>query len=224
MSDDFDKRDEQGQGPTDGGRTFEGNVAGRKFRVRVQNGPNRAGFQFKGPFTPEEEEQAREFNIEWERGRGAHASGEYSERLDALRDRAEQLARRAGDEARKYADAAAKRARETDWDAVGREVRTTIERAMGDLEDAFGKVRREWEPRGGGSSSSTGDAGARPSGGAQRVRIEQDDQPTAEQAWSASATPSSAQDADSVRRQVLEDLRNGRISLDEAERRLNSLR
>ncbi len=137
------------------------NVAGRKFRVRVQNGPNRAGFQFKGPFTPEEEEQAREFNLEWERGRGAHASGEYSEQLDALRDRAEQLARRAGEEARKYADAAAKRARETDWDAVGREVRTTIERAMGDLEEAFGKVRREWEPRGGGSSSSTGGQRAR---------------------------------------------------------------
>lgn len=223
MSDDFDKHDEQPGEPDDHDRTFEGNVAGRKFRVRVKNGPNRAGFQFKGPFTPESEEAAREFNLDWERGRGARASGEYSEQLDALRDRAEQLAHRAGEEARKYAEAAAKRARETDWDAVGREVRTTIERAMSDLEEAFGRVRKDWEPRGGGASS-TGDAGARPSGGAQRVRIEQDDQPAAEQAWGAGAAPSGAQDADAVRRQVLEELRNGRISLDEAERRLNNLR
>ncbi len=224
MSDEFDDRDEQSGESGERARTFEGNVAGRKFRVRVQNGPNRAGFKFKGPYKEEDEEQAREFNVEWERGRGAHASGEYSEQLDALRDRAEQLARRAGEEAKKYAEAAAKRARETDWESVGREVRSTIERAMGDLEEAFGKVRREWEPRAGGSSSSTADAGTRPSGGAQRVRIEQDDQPAAEQAWSAGAASSGAQDADAVRRQVLEDLRNGRISLDEAERRLNSLR
>jgi DUF4097 and DUF4098 domain-containing protein YvlB len=221
MSDEFDDREERQGGGDDQGRTFEGNVAGRKFRVQVQNGPNRAGFKFKGPYTADEE-QAREFNFEWERGRGAHTSGEYSEQLDALRDRAEQLAHRAGEEARKYADAAAKRARETDWEAVGREIRTTIERAMGDLEEAFGRVRREWEPRGGGPSSTT-EPGARPSGGAQRVRIEQDEEPTA-QAWEAGAAPSGEQDADAVRRQVLEDLRNGRISLDEAERRLNSLR
>ncbi|HEX9037636.1 MAG TPA: DUF4097 family beta strand repeat-containing protein [Ktedonobacterales bacterium] len=220
MSDENDNAGDQPGGPDGVDRTFEGNVGGRKFRVRVQNGPNRAGFQFKGPFHPEDEEGAREFNLEWERGRGAHASGEYSEQLDTLRDRAEQLARRAGEEARKYADAAAKRARETDWESVGREVRTTIERAMSDLEDAFGRVRREWEPRGGSTASS--DAGARPSSGAQRVRIEQDEQPDAGAAWSASA--SADQDPDAVRRQVLEDLRNGRISLDEAERRLNNLR
>jgi DUF4097 and DUF4098 domain-containing protein YvlB len=220
MSDEFDDREEQpgDAGPHD--RTYEGNVAGRRFRVRVQNGPNHAGFQFKGPFTDESAEQGREFNFEWERGRGAHTSGEYSEQLDALRDRAEQLARRAGEEARKYAEAAAKRARETDWEAVGREVRSTIERAMGDLEDAFGKVRRDWEPRGG--SSSDASAGAR-SSGAQRVRIEQDEQPQADQGFSAGPA-STGQDPDATRRQVLEDLRNGRISLDEAERRLNGLR
>ena len=222
MGEDSNNRDEQ---PGDAGardRTFEGNVGGRKFRVRVQNGPNHAGFQFKGPFTPEEEESAREFNVEWERGRGAHTSGEYSEQLDALRDRAEQLARRAGEEARKYTEAATKRARETDWDAVGREVRTTIERAMSDLEEAFGRVRRDWEPRGG--SSTSADAGARPSSGAQRVRIEQDDVPPTDAGFNASGAATSAQDADAGRRQVLEELRNGRISLDEAERRLNGLR
>lgn len=215
---------EQDEQPGDTGsrdRTYEGNVAGRRFRVRVQNGPNHAGFQFKGPFTDEDEEQAREFNLEWERGRGAHATGEYSEQLDALRDRAEQLARRAGEEARKYADAAAKKAREADWEAVGREVRSTIERAMGDLEDAFGKVRGGWEPRGG--SSSSGDSTGR-AGGAQRVRIEHDDQPGADAGFSSSAASASGEDADALRRQVLEELRNGRISLDEAERRLNGLR
>ncbi len=218
--------DDQGNptGPDDSkAHTFEGAVGGRKFRVRVENAPGRAGFQFKGPYTPEEEEKAREFRFDWERGRGAHTSGEYGEQLNDLRDQAEQLARRAGEEARKYAETAARRARETDWEAVGAEIRTTIERAMADLEDAFSRWGRASEPRGGAGP----DASGRPSGGAQRVRIEHDEPAQGYSAGygagydaGASAQP---QDRDAMRRQTLEDLRNGRITLDEAERRLNDL-
>lgn len=215
-------------GPGDDGRahTFEGAVGGRKFRVRVENAPGRAGFHFKGPYTPEEEERARELHLDWEKGRGAHASGEYSQQLNDLRDQAEQLARRAGEEARKYAEVAARRARETDWEAVGGEIRTTIERAMADLEEAFSRFGHTAGPRADNAGPS-----ARPSGGAQRVRIEHDDEP-ADSATGYSAgygagygaqQPGQPQDRDAQRRQALEDLRNGRITLDEAERRLNDL-
>ncbi len=232
MSDDFDNQGNQGN-PDDQGdahaRTFEGAVGGRKFRVRVENGPGRAGFQFKGPFTPEDEEQAREFRLDWERGRGPRASGEYGEQLNDLRDQAETLARRAGEEARKYADMATKRARETDWESVGAEIRSTIERAMADLEDAFGRVRRDWDPRGGsggsgGGGSSSGPSGRPSSSGPQRVRIEHDDEPQAGGAGASYGEPAQPQDRDALRRQTLEDLRNGRITLDDAERRLNDLR
>ena len=202
--------------------TFEGAVGGRKFRVRVENGPGRAGFQFKGPFTPEQEESAREFRLDWERGRGAHASGEYGEQLNDLRDQAEKLARRAGEEARKYAEMAREKVREADWESVGSEIRTTIERAMSDLEEAFGRVRRDWEPRGDQGGPSAGGSSARPSGsGPQRVRIEHDEP---QDAGYGASQPAQPQDRDALRRQTLEDLRNGRITLDDAERRLNDLR
>ena len=230
MSDDFDNQgnqgDQGGQGGDGRAHTFEGAVGGRKFRVRVENAPGRAGFQFKGPYTPEEEERAREFRFDWERGRGAHTSGEYGEQLNDLRERAETVARRAGEEARKYADIAAKRARETDWESVGAEVRTTIERAMADLEEAFSRFGRSGGPSGPGAGPSSGPAG-RPSGsGAQRVRIEHDDEPQ-EGAYGAgygASEPAQPQDREALRRQTLEDLRNGRITLDDAERRLNDLR
>ena len=231
MSDDFDNQSNPGQGnPDDQGdahaRTFEGAVGGRKFRVRVENGPGRAGFQFKGPYTPEDEEQAREFRVDWERGRGARASGEYGEQLNDLREQAETLARRAGEEARKYADMATRRARETDWESVGAEIRATIERAMADLEDAFGRVRRDWDPRGGsgGSGGASGPSGRPSNSGPQRVRIEHDDEPQASGAGASYGEPAQPQDRDALRRQTLEDLRNGRITLDDAERRLNDLR
>lgn len=226
MGDENINRDAEGN-PTDQGanaRTFEGAVGGRKFRVRVENAPGRAGFEFKGPFTTEEDAQAREFRLEWERGRGAHTSGEYSEQLNDLRNQAEQLARRAGEEARKYAEMAAKRARETDWESMGREVRTTIEHAMTDLEDAFARVRGEWETRGPSGAPGTADRStSRPSSGPQRVRIEHDE-PVADATDFGASAQTPPVDRDAVRRQTLEDLRNGRITLDEAERRLNDLR
>lgn len=226
MSDEFDNQGASGdQGGDNRAHTFEGAVGGRKFRVRVENAPGRAGFQFKGPYTENEEERAREFRFDWERGRGAHTSGEYGEQLNDLREQAETLARRAGEEARKYAEMATKRARETDWESVGAEIRTTIERAMSDLEDAFTRVRRDWEPRGGAGPSAGGPSSRPNNGGAQRVRIEHDEpQEGAYGAGYGAAEPAQPQDRDALRRQTLEDLRNGRITLDDAERRLNDLR
>ena len=143
---------------------------------RWDRGPGRAGFHFQGPYGVDEDPDAmaggpgRDFKFEWEKGQGARMSGEYEERLNELRDRAERLARRATEEAQRYAEKAAKRARETDWEAVGREVRSAFEKAMGDLEDAFSNVRRDWDTR---RPTGAGGSTSRPS--AQRVKIEYDD-------------------------------------------------
>lgn len=206
---------------TDDTRSWEGNFGGHRFRVRWDRGPDRAGVYFQGPYSEEGEQKANpgdhDFGFEWERGRGARTYGEYEARLNELRDRAEQMARRAAEQAQNYAEKAARRARETDWEAVGREVRGAIEKAMVDLEDAFGQVRKEWETR-----RPSGDQGpSRPT--SQRVRIEQDDEG---EPFPSNAAPSgySQDEREAQRRTILEQLRTGSITLDEAERRLNDLR
>jgi DUF4097 and DUF4098 domain-containing protein YvlB len=228
MSDEYKNQatEDREQG-TDESRSWEGNFGGHRFRVRWDKGPDRAGVYFQGPYSEEGEQKANpgdhDFGFEWERGRGPRTYGEYEARLNELRDRAEQMARRAAEQAQNYAEKAARRARETDWEAVGREVRGAIEKAMVDLEDAFGQVRREWETR-----RPSGEPGTnRPS--SQRVRIEQDDEG---EPFPSNAAPSadasafagrSQDDREAQRRTILEQLRTGSISLDEAERRLNEL-
>ena len=227
MGDDFGGRaaseDEREEGDE---RVWEGGLGRHRFRVRWDRGPGRAGVHFQGPFTEDDDPDAmghspRDFHFGWERGQGPRMSGEYEERLNDLRDKAERVARRAAEQAQEYAERAARRARETDWESIGREVRSTIERAMEDLEDTFGQFRRDWDTRRGPDRPPTGE---RPSG-AQRVRIEYDDEPDAPGAPGASASAGASRDeVEAQRRAILEDLRNGSITLDEAERRLNALR
>lgn len=223
MGDDFgtratpdDERDEADE------RVWEGGLGRHRFRVRWDRGPGRAGIHFQGPFTDDEDPDAmgrppQDFHFGWERGQGPRMSGEYEDRLNDLRDKAERVARRAAEQAQEYAERATRRARETDWEGIGREVRSAIERAMDDLEDTFNQLRRDWDSRRG---SGRPPAGERPSG-AQRVRIEHDDEPDA---MGASAAAASRDDVDAQRRAILEELRNGAITLDEAERRLSDLR
>lgn len=204
-------------------RVWEGGLGRHRFRVRWDRGPGRAGVHFQGPFTEDDDPDAmgsspRDFHVGWEKGQGPRMSGEYEERLNDLRDKAERVARRAAEQAQDYAERATRRARETDWESIGREVRSTIERAMEDLEDTFNQFRRDWDTRRGPGRPPTGE---RPSG-AQRVRIEYDDEPDAPGASAASGA--SREDIEAQRRAILEDLRNGSITLDEAERRLNDLR
>jgi hypothetical protein len=230
MSDEYkNQATEDREKGTQESRSWEGNFGGHRFRLRWDKGPDRAGVYFQGPFTEDGEEKANpgdhDFGFEWERGHGPRTYGEYEARLNELRDKAEQMARRATEQAQKYAEKAARRARETDWEAVGREVRGAIDKAMVELEDAFAQVRRDWETR-----RPSGEPGtSRPT--SQRVRIEQDDEgdvfPTSTPSGAGDSAASASQpqdDRDAQRRAILEQLRTGSISLDEAERRLNDLR
>lgn len=219
MSDDTEKT---GAGENDSStKTYEGAFGRHKFRVRVDRGPDRAGLYFQGPYSEDEAAEdagvgSRDFGFEWERGHGPRTYGEYEAKLNELREKAEQVARRASEQASRYAEKAAQKARETDWQAIGREVRSTIERAMSDLEDAFGQMRRDWETRRPGDAPSGGSSSSRP--GAQRVRIEQDE----DEDFGFSGMSEDVREGE--RRAILEQLRTGAISVEEAERRLNGLR
>ena len=219
MSDDTEKT---GDGQNDSStKTYEGAFGRHKFRVRVDRGPDRAGLYFQGPYSDDEAAEdagagSRDFGFEWERGHGPRTYGEYEAKLNELRDKAEQVARRASEQASRYAEKAAQKARETDWQAIGREVRSTIERAMADLEDAFGQMRSDWGSRKPGDAPSGGSSSSRPS--AQRVRIEQDENDE----FGFSGMSDDVREGE--RRTILEQLRTGAISVEEAERRLNGLR
>ena len=218
MSDDTQKSGDGQNDPST--KTYEGAFGKHKFRVRVDRGPDRAGLYFQGPYTDDETAEdagagSRDFGFEWERGHGPRTYGEYEAKLNELREKAEQVARRASEQASRYAEKAAQKARETDWQAIGREVRSTIERAMGDLEDAFGQMRRDWDTRKPSDAPSGGSS--RPS--AQRVRIEQDD--TGDDFGFSGMSQA---DREAERRTILEQLRTGSISIEDAERRLNGLR
>ncbi len=228
MSEDFEKQESGKSSDNLDSRSWEGSIGGQRFRMRWDRAPGRANFHFQGP-VPETSERddlgehtARDIHFEWEKGQGARMYGEYEERLNDLRNKAEKVARKAAEQAQDYAEKAAKRARETDWEAIGRDVRSAVEKAMSELEASFSQLRRDWDSRraGGSSSGSTG-SGASKSSGAQRVRIEYDDE---EPAASASAAGATRDDADAQRRAILEQLRSGALSLDEAERKLNDLR
>ena len=199
-------------------RSWEGSFGGHKFRVRWEPGatpgasedPDAMGRPHRG------------FGFEWEHDPAgdARASEDFDRQFNEIRDRAEQVARRAAEQAQRYAERAARRARETDWESIGREVRGAIERAMSELERTVGQFGREY-----GSGHGPGDPNAGTRGtGAQRVRIERDDEGDAFAPGASADQAPPRGDADAQRRAILEDLRAGTISLDEAERRLGGLR
>lgn len=224
-------RDQDQAGP----RTWETAFGKHRFRVQWDRQPGRANFRFKGPFAENDDPDAmgsgtsRDWNMDWERGRNPRFTGEYQQQFNEAMERVEKTARKAAEQAQEYAEKVAKRARDTDWESVGREVRTAVERAMGEIENAFGQVRGEWERRSGPQQGGSGGSGTTRPNGPQRVRIEMDED--ADQAGAASGGFGAEQqpaanrdDVEARRRAILEQLRNGTLSLDEAERQLNELR
>ncbi len=230
MNKDFASSDKEQE--KEGAQIWEGGFGRTRFRAQWHRGPGHARFHFQGPFTGDNDPDgfgvpfSPDFGFEWERGRGARTYGEYEERWDDLREKAERTARRAAKRARRYADRATRYIRDTNLDAVEREVLGAVEKAMTELEEALASIRSEWNKRLEGSESSK----SKQSSKAQRVRIEYDkvDEPFDEDSstgstGTASSTPLSREERDAQRRAILEELRSAAISLEEAERRLNNL-
>jgi DUF4097 and DUF4098 domain-containing protein YvlB len=207
--DDFGNREEADAGSWGGQMRF----GGRGFGFHWDKGPGRFTFATgyrddpDGPGDPRIRRGKGKFPFEWDDAQRA----EYEKRIREMSDRTAQAARKAAERATQYAERAAKRARETDWEAVGRDVRSAIERAMGEMERLMDQFRT-----GPGAPPRPPNAPPppRPGSQAQRVPIEHDE----------AATPRNKDELDAQRRAILEQLRSGAISMDEAERQLDALR
>jgi hypothetical protein len=187
----------------------------RDFGFRWDKGPGRFTFATgyrddpDGPGDPRvrrDRSGKGKFPFEWDDAQRA----EYERRIREMSDRTAQAARKAAERATQYAERAARRARETDWEAVGRDVRGAIERAMGEMEHLLEQFR----PGPNAPHAPNTPPPPRPGSQAQRVPIEQDEEPA----------PRNKDEIDAQRRAILEQLRSGAISMDEAERQLDALR
>ena len=215
-----------------GPQTWQASFGRSRFRAQWDREPGRAWFHFQGPYMEENDPDGMgtpftpDFGVEWERGRGPHTYGEYDERLDDFRRKTEKAARRAAERATGYAKRATQQVRDRDWDAIERDVRNAMDKAVSELEETLRRLRREWEKRQG--ESQSGDGKKRPE--AQRVPVEYDmaeETPGEEAARGYRGTSSTSaytyQERGVQRRAILEELSTGKISLDEAERRLRDL-
>ena len=191
---------------------------GRNFGVRWDKGPGRFAFSSSyGPDDPDGPGDPRirrgtkgKMPFEWDDAQRA----DYERRIREMSDRTAQAARRAAERATEYAERAAKRARETDWEGVGRDVRSAIERAMGEMEHLLDQFRTGANTPQRPNAPPPPPPPGGPRSHAHRVPIEQDEpQPVRNK-----------DELDAQRRTILEKLRSGELSMDEAERQLDNLR
>jgi DUF4097 and DUF4098 domain-containing protein YvlB len=196
MSDDFvtDDGEEASAGFGHGGFGFHWSKQPSGFRFAAGFGPDDPD----GPGDPRIRSGKGSFPFNWDDAQRA----EYERRIREMSDRTARAARRAAERASEYAERAARRARETDWEAVGRDVRTSIEHAMGEMERLLEQFR-------------TGTGTPRPP--------TPPNPPTPPTPPTPQAAPRNKDEIDAQRRSILEQLRSGAISLEEAERQLNEL-
>ncbi len=182
-------------------RTWEGRLGKRHFRLQWNQQSDAARLHFQAPFTTNEDPDGvgtpftPDLGIVWERGRGTHAYGKYAERLGKLQS----------------------------------ETAVRVESALEDLELALAALRKEWSKRRAALQPSQGAKGTLP----QRVRIEfeeereepldDEDSSTGSPDQVISSLPINSE-RETQRRAILEALRIGSISLEEAELQLDRLR
>jgi hypothetical protein len=205
-------------------RLWEGRFGGRRFQVHLDHGPHGARFSvdsddqpFTWPFGGAFTMSSQDPNTPNTPPTGQSSSPdleEFEAQMRDLSDRAIRAARKAAEKARDLGDRAGTRARETDWEAIGRRIRVDVERAAAEVASAIREIVSEFQKPSTGAPSPKPGASAGPT--AQRIIIE-NDQP------SASAAASTPADAEARRRAILEQLKAGDISLEEAEQRLREL-
>jgi DUF4097 and DUF4098 domain-containing protein YvlB len=201
------------------------------FRVHVKTGPGGPHINVEGiPGVPDIDIDQATFGWPFRGGfsmstnADPNAPRDYSEmesRLQDLGERTGRAARKAAEKVRDYADRMASRARETDWEAVSHDVRTVIERTVGELESTFREIASEFEKSGSTSGTDTPKA-AGPT--AQRVTIERDPvDSTATPVSTTTARSSATTDSAARRRAILEQVKSGELTLEEAEAKLQDL-
>lgn len=114
--------------------------------------------------------------------------------MQELKNRIKAVYKEASDQASKYVQQAAKQAKEIDWERLRQDTRTTFESAMASVEENIRKYKKKSEAAAG--STAQGDAAA--------GKMQSDEM-------------------DARRREILEGVRTGRFSLEEAEKMLDEL-
>ncbi len=219
MSDDYTTGDFSREEATAGKGTSGEFRFGRGFGMHWDTRPGRFAFSTSyGPDDPDGPGDPRlhrggkgKFPFEWDDAQRA----EYERRVREMSERTAKAARRAAERATEYAERAAKRARETDWEAVGRDVRSSIESAMHEMEhllDQFKAGRNTPPPPHAPNAPPPPPPPGGPRSHAQRVPLEQEE------------PLRSKDETDALRRSILEKLRSGELTMDEAERQLDDLR
>ena len=213
----------------EGSKIWEGGFGRSRFRAVWDRGPGYAQFHMQGPFTQNDDPDgigvpfSSDFGIAWEREHGARISGEY---WNNLRGGANRSIHQAAELAQRNANRALRNIPGNRWRSVGREVRTIAEKALVELEESIAHMRQKQSTNQSESQTMKNEQGLK----AQRIPIEYDkpDDPfdddfDTDSMDTAFPKPLSKDERDARRRAILEDLRAGTISLEEAELRLMNL-
>jgi hypothetical protein len=164
-----------------------------------------------------------DFGIAWGGEHGARIYGEY---WNNLRGRANRSIHQAAELAQRNANRALRNIPGNRWRSVGREVRTIAEKAVVELEEYIANMRQNQSTNQSGSQTIKNEQGLK----AQPIPIEYDkpddpfdDDSDRDSMDTAFPKPLSKDEHDARRRAILEDLRAGTISLDEALLRLMNM-
>ncbi len=191
----------------------------RPFKVHVEHGPEGARVNIDGL----DDFLARvPFGGAFGMSNNNPEMQDLEAQLKELSDRTTRAARKAAEKAKELSARAAARTREADWETYARHLRTAFEQVSTELSSAFREIVAEFQ--------SPPTTGAPPSGGAaksaaQRITIDQDETASPSSAATAPQQPaasSATSDAERAarRRAILEQLRAGDLTLEEAEERL----
>ncbi len=195
---------------------WEGRFGKRGFRLHMGMGPNGPQFDIHGhgPMGFDE-------HTFWPFGGGFTMSGTEptgntgnSPDMQDIEERLRDFGDRASRAARKAADMVRERTRSTDWEEIRRKMMATFERAASEVEAVIREVAAEFN-KPGPKKDNVVDGKATPQANgptAQRIPIDRDD--------TGGAPPV---DRDAERRAILDQLRSGDLTIDEANEKLRQL-
>ncbi len=150
----------------------------------------------------------------------------FEQRMRDLSERSSRAMRKAAEKAREYGEKAAQKARETDWEAVGREVRTAIEKTVSEIDSAFKEIIKEFqsEPAKATETDSESTAKKTYDSSVKHIPIEKDEPSDVAAQATIKVDDTAVASLEERRRTILEQLKDGAISIEEAQKQLGALK
>jgi hypothetical protein len=224
-----DEHTSENQDRTQGAsRTWIGGFGRYRFHALWNRRPGQRRFLFQGPFIEDDDPDgiavpfSPNFSFEWEDGQRVRIQSESMPGWSDLQKEAERITNQAAERTRSYRQRATRYIRDNYWKVVENELRAIAKKAMAELiEETLPNLLAA-------QNGQQGEGQLSPK--VQRVPIEYTEQHDAldedispNSQDRALTTSLSRNEYDAQRRIILEELRTGAISLEEAESRLNGL-